>query len=236
MKIQTSLISQIFSGPRHLTPEQACLVANFFRLGKAETHYFVNLVQLERAGTEPLREIIRDELKRSKKISRPKTTVQVVPSSNILTDQEQALFYSQWFYSAIRIATSIDELQNKAALIKHLDLSPELVNQVVTFLLETELCTEENGKLKMGVKTTRVDPESLVAGRMHINWRLKGIEKIPNAKPDEVFRTRVVSLSKADFLTIRKMILATLEQIDAKVDVSKAEKLAALNIDWFNIY
>jgi len=235
VKIQTSLISQIFSGARHLTPEQACSVADFFELGKAETHYFVNLVQLERAGTEALKTIIRDELKRSKKESIPTAVVEVVQAGNILNEQEQALFYSQWFYSAIRIATSITGLQTEEKIAEHLNLSRDIVARTVRFLLATELCVEENGKLKMGIKATRVDPESLAAARMHINWRLKAIEKLPSSNSEDLFRTRVVSLSKSDFTLIKKLLLSTLEQIDKRVDASKPEKLVALNLDWFHL-
>ena len=230
LRVQSSLVSQIFSGFRHLTAEQACSVARFFKLDPNETRYFVSLVQLERAGTVALKEMFREDLKR---LRRPQSLVEVVPSKDIMSEEEQALFYSHWFYSGVRLATSIDGLSRAEPIAQHLGIPSELASKILAFLLSTKLCVEENGRMKMGPKATRVDPNSPLASRFHINWRLKAIEQVPNNKNENFFQTRVVSISKADAAAVQRLLFQLLGEIDSKIDRSKPEILACLNLDWF---
>lgn len=72
-----------------------------------ELEYFSLLVQKERAGSHELREHLVRRLaqlkteasKLSKRISHDRS----------LTDQERAIFYSSWIYSAVHLFTSLRE-------------------------------------------------------------------------------------------------------------------------------
>ncbi len=68
------MVSQVMAGSKDFTLEQAKKVAEYFVLPKFETDYFLLLVQIERAGTQDLKNYFRekrDEIKKeSLKISK----------------------------------------------------------------------------------------------------------------------------------------------------------------------
>jgi plasmid maintenance system antidote protein VapI len=62
--VHPTLISQIFKGPRHLTPEQAAEVVAFLGLGEQEAEYFLTLVELNRAGSQRLKALLEKRRER----------------------------------------------------------------------------------------------------------------------------------------------------------------------------
>src|SRR4051794_12232451 len=55
LKVHPSRLSQILHGPHELTLEQAAEFVDYLGLSELEAEFFLNLVQLARAGTEKLR-------------------------------------------------------------------------------------------------------------------------------------------------------------------------------------
>ena len=94
LNVHTTLVSQIFKGIKDLTLEQACGVADFFGLSELETEYFISLVQLERAGSERYREILRKQIAELK--DKAQDLSRRLPPAQILSEENKAIFYSNW--------------------------------------------------------------------------------------------------------------------------------------------
>src|ERR1700722_18541431 len=99
MGIHTSLVSQILQGQRELNPDYAASMADFFGMNDLETDYFLALVHLEKAGNEIMRKAARRQVNALKK--KAADLAQTTPYPKILTEEQIAIFYSSWMYSAI---------------------------------------------------------------------------------------------------------------------------------------
>jgi uncharacterized protein (TIGR02147 family) len=233
LNIHTSMVSQIFSGPKHLTFEQACGICKFFAFTDLETDYFIALVQLERAGTQEAREKCSRDLAKIK--AQSESLKDRLTKDIVLTDEDNALFYSQWFYTAIKLLTSIPGFQTAEAIAKGLNVPLHVVNTALEFLISKGLCVEGEGKVKPGPANTHLGAESPFVARHHQNWRLKGFERMISVKPAELFLTMPATLRERDAQILRQKIVSFIEEFVGVIDSSKGEVLYCLNLDWFSL-
>lgn len=231
LNINSTLISQIFSGNKDFTIEQAKKVTEFFGFQKLESDYFIHLVQIERAGTEDLKKYFiekRDLLK--------KESLKLSKRLNIdkgLTDLERSIFYSSKFFSSVHLYTSLGKGRSLDEIMKRFNLSKIRAMEIVSFLLSAGLILEKNGLYTMEEKSTHVEKGSPFLLNHHTNWRVTAIEKAEKITDDEMMYTGNFSLSKKDFLKIREELVASLQKVIKTVQDSPAEELANLNIDFF---
>jgi uncharacterized protein (TIGR02147 family) len=231
--ISSVAVSHIFNGPRDLSTEQALELSEHLGLSELESEYFIQLVGLERAGTHKLKERIRAKLRRIREQAHELD--ERLPHDHQLDESARAQFYSQWYYSGIRLLTSIDGFNRIDAIADHLQISPTRVRMVVDFLLRHGLCVEDSGKIRMGPKRTHLESSSPLVSRHHANWRLKGVQNNEELRPEELFYTGPMTLSLHTMANIREDLVKLLERTIAKVEPSAPEHLACLNIDWFLI-
>ncbi|MDZ4663222.1 MAG: TIGR02147 family protein [Pseudomonadota bacterium] len=230
LRLHTSLISQIFQGDKNLTFEQAYSVAEFLGLINLDLEYYVALVQLERAGTHKIKNLLEKQIREIKLKSTK--LVNRIGQSKQLNKNDQATFYSNWFYSATRLLTSIPGMNSLEAISQSLDLSKTQIAETLEFLLSCGLVLEKNGLLTYGPLKTHLPATSPLVGRHHINWRLKAIERANKLTGDELMFTLPVTLSKKDFTKLRNMILQFIENAEKIYSPSDPETLAFMNIDW----
>ena len=230
LRIHTSTLSQVLSGIKNFTLDQACALADYFGFNELETQYLLHLVELERAGTERLRATLKKQMAQIRERSRALS--EVVPGKRALSEEEKAVFYSNWFYPGIWALTSIPSHQTQDAISKYFRLPRLLVNRVVSFLLSTGLCVEEGGFLRPGTTYVHLEADSPLIGRHHASWRQKAIERHPVLTETEIAYSSPMSLSKQDAEKIRKLVVEWVEQANKIRDPSPCEVLYFLNIDW----
>lgn len=233
LKVNSVIISQIFRGPRDLSTEQALEIAEYLGLSKLETDYFLLLVRYARAGTHKLKAHLKNEMQTMQEKSRDLKNR--VSADKHLTNEARAIFYSSWYYSGIRLMTSIDGLNDIDGIANHLSLQRSTVKRVLDFLVANGLCVEKNGLIQMGPKTTHLESSSELVGRHHANWRLKGLQSMDSVGADELFYTGPMTLSEGTAKWIRGELVQLIQKVVEKVKDSKSEKLSCLNIDWFDI-
>jgi uncharacterized protein (TIGR02147 family) len=232
--VHSSVLSQVFQGHRDLTQEQAFAISEYFGLSDEESDYLILLVQKERAGTPSLRKYMERRLAAAR--SEADLISKRVSKSKDLSIGRQAVFYSNWFYSAIRMLVSIPAFQTVESLESRLRISRSQLMKALKFLIEAGLCKERNGRYFLESKSTHLPAESPLAARHHGNWRVKAMERYPSlAQKTELAFTAPISLSKADVLRIRAKILEFIEEVCEISDPSVPESAYCLNIDWFEI-
>lgn len=231
--VHTSTLSQILGGRKHFTFEQASLVADYLGLKKLETRFFLLLVHKERAGTNLLKKQVLlqiDELRKQEQL-----LVDIIPQDRPLNEEEKAIFYSNWFYSAIWAQTSIPGFGSRESLHRYFNLPKRLVNNVVAFLLRTGLCVEKSGILQPGHKYSHLEAESPLISRHHGNWRIKAMERHPYLSPAEICYSSPLTLSKKDAEKIKKILIELISEVNSIREPSPCEELRCLNIDWVKI-
>lgn len=234
IEIHTSTLSQILADKKHLTLEQASAAADFFGLSELEARCFLLLVSRDRAGTNSLKRRYESELKEIR--SKALDLKEIIPQDRPLSEEEKAIFYSNWFYTAIWAQTSIEGFQTRDALQKHFNLPRKLVNDVVGFLIETNICIEKKGKLSPGLQYTHLSADSPLLSRHHANWRIKAMERHPNLFEGEICYTSPMTLSRSDVQLVKRLIADLVTEVNKIRDPSPCEELFCLNIDWFKVH
>jgi uncharacterized protein (TIGR02147 family) len=234
LKVHTSLISQIFRGTKNLTPEQAQALTEHFGLGELESEYYLLLVQAERAGNRKLRQIYQRRMQGIQEESRDLR--ERFKSSKILSDSDQAVFYSRWSYSGVRLAASLPGQGSPEQLASDCGLSREQVNRILDFLLQRGLLTRTNqGRYELGTRQIHVPADSPWVIQHHRNWRLKTIERLersPRIEEPELVFTSPLTIAAADMSKVRALILQFIEDLKTIVSKTEPDSLACLNIDW----
>lgn len=230
--VNSVVVSQIFKGNRELSLEQANTLSNYFGLNELEKEYFFLLVHKARTSSHELVKYYNEKLE---KIKREGLEVKNIVDNQRLSEETQSLFYSNWYYSAIRLSTLIPGNETADKIAAHLDLPIHIVQKVMAFLIQNRLVVEDAGKLKIGPQRTHIEASSPFVNRHHINWRLKGIEHMDNLHPDELFYTSPMTLSAKSMNEIKKMLLKFVVEMSEEVKQAKDEKIACLNIDFFEL-
>jgi uncharacterized protein (TIGR02147 family) len=231
LDINSTLISQILSGDKDFTLEQAKKIADYFSLEKMELDYFLLLIQIERAGDHELktyfiqkRDLLKTEsLKLSNKIATDKE----------MTSLEKSIFYSSKIYSSVHLFCSVDSGKTLLEIQERFELSPQQAALIVQFLLSARLIEGKNDIYKMSLKSTHLESTSPLLINHHKNWRIAAINKAENLAQDELMYTGNISLSKSDFLKIRAQLVTTIKDALQVVKDSPAEEVANINIDLF---
>jgi uncharacterized protein (TIGR02147 family) len=233
LQINSVVVSQIFAGKRHLSEEQALELADFFGLTKVERDYFLLLVQQDRAGTHKLRTLYKEKINELK-VKAQKLNERLSVDKN-LSDEQKSIFYSSWYYSAIRLMTDISAKRDINIIADELQLPIGTVKRVVDFLLKNKLCIEENGKIKMGPQTTHIGADSPLVNRHHANWRTKALQRMDQLQEIDLFYTGPMVISAGAYDQIRNDLIKFLEKVRKHAVASKSEELTCLNIDLFKI-
>lgn len=231
LEVSSTFISLMLKNQKTLTPDQASDLCDFIGLTEIESDFFHLLVEYERAGKFRYKEKIIKKISflkdQANKIGRR------VQRHKELTDEQKAIYYSTWLYTGIRNLSAVPQYSNANDIAKKLNLDQSLVNKVIKFLIENDLCQEKNGKISYGPASLHVDKDSPFVNKHHQNWRLQGIQKMENRYDSDVFFTSPMSLSKETAEQIKKMIPHFIQEVMKIVGPSPSEITTCLNIDWF---
>ena len=230
--VSSTLISHVLSGKKWLTSEQGFKLAQHLELSELEGDYLQYLIQLERAGHHEIRKFWRQKIEEMRKQAAQLQT-HMRPDRE-LTEAEKAAFYAHPLYSAIRLFTSLHERgATPEQIASRFDISRAQALSMLRFLVETQLCKEQDGFYILGAQKTYLEPGSPHLLKHHANWRLRAIRRSENLTPDELMYTAPISISKKDFEALRAMTVDFIKLSLAKVHASEPDEIACLNIDLF---
>lgn len=232
LRIHPTVVSQVFSGAREFSEEQALEICEFLQLSPVEEKYFRLLVRLSGASTPKLKQKIKAELADAKTAAKALSTR--VVTEKPLTDTERAVFYSSWLYSAIRLYASTDKGGRTVdEIVERFGITRVRALEICDFLTGTGLCSVKNGAYQMGAQSTFVEKGSPFLMKHHSNWRLKAVQSLDNLSEDELMFTGAMSISAADFQRLRERMAEFIKAFSQTVKDSPAEEIACFNMDFF---
>lgn len=232
--ISTVVISQTLKGDRDFSTENAFKTTQFLELSPFEAQYFMKLVDYAKAGHYELKAFILHELKQ---MQREGKKVRAKYNKTLeLSDEDKFEFYSEKYYSAIRQASALPNLNSIFDLANHFNLTEEKVEEIVDFLVKKNLCIYEDGKLTRGPQHTFLPATSPYIKNHHRNWRLHAIERIDKLDHEkELMYSAPMSLSLEASQIIRESLLQLIQDTIKVVGPSKDEVTTCLNIDFLAI-
>lgn len=232
--VHQTLLSLVLGGERDLTLEQAHDLANYLGLTELESEYFSLLVQFARAGNPRYKSAVREKIEKiradSMKISKR------VKHGKVLSDQQRAIHYSSWIYSAVRLFASTEPNGKSLEQIQErFHLTRQRALEVLSFLESCELVVKVGELYLMGKQRTFLEHGSPHLLKHHSNWRIKVLEQADQISESELMFTSPVSLSKKDFAALRERTAGFIAEFLKTVEASPAEELACINIDFVKL-
>ncbi|MCD6025120.1 MAG: hypothetical protein K0Q91_2036 [Fibrobacteria bacterium] len=113
----SSFFRQVLAGKSRLTRARVAALARLFRLSRAETAYFEDLVAYSEAGTEAEKRLVLEKLKAADP-----------GGKHALLEASQMEYLSKWHYAAIRELFAIHDFRGDHAALGRL-LVPEISEQ-----------------------------------------------------------------------------------------------------------
>ncbi|MBL7689715.1 MAG: TIGR02147 family protein [Bdellovibrionaceae bacterium] len=229
LNCQSSYVSQVLGGDVHLSLEQAYRANEFLAHDQSQAHFFMLLVQQSRAGSHDLKKYFQSQIdlilgERSKIKNR-------VITSQELTESQQARYYSHSDYASVHMCLAVPKFQTARALVEGLGLSPDRVETILEFLLESGLAEKKNERYTIGAVHLHLGPESPFLQQHHINWRLEALKKMNTQSTKHLHYSATYSLSRKDFEKLRENLLQVIEKNLAVVRPSPEEIVVCQVID-----
>lgn len=229
---QSAYISQVLNDNAQLSLEQADLVNTFFKHTDKESHYFMLLVQLERAGSHSLKKFFQKQL--DEFVEYKLNYLKRNDLKSKLNEAERAVYYSSWEFTSLHMAVTIPRLQKRDALRRAFLLSEERFNKCIEFLLEQGLVIQHGDQLRPGPTEVYIDKTSPFLRQMHLNMRAQAVASLDREKAEDAHYSAVITISNKDVVKIKKIINEALGEIVQVAKASKEEQICGLSIDFFD--
>ncbi len=230
---QVAYVSHVLAGEKHFSIEQAEAAARFFELREDETEYFLLQVELLRAGTPALKKYLSRQIE--KRLRQYQEVSQRIQITDTISPVDQATYYSNWHFQAVRTVLTIPECRTAQAIAARLGLEIERTNEVLSFLLVKGLVRESaNGYLPTD-KQIHLPRSSPLISKLHTNWRVRTLSALERNREEDFHYSGVVTLSEVDYLRVREVLVQALQNSIDIVKPSKEEKLCVLGLDFFEL-
>jgi uncharacterized protein (TIGR02147 family) len=231
LNVSTTMVSQVFSGEKHISLEMAADLSSFFGFSHKEERYFFLLVELERAGSKRLQDkllVQAEELK-----NEAQKVIERVARDKELSAEDKATYYSTWLYTGIRNLVATASFQSVESIAMKLQIPINQVRLSLQFLTDRGLIKLKEGRFEVLAKATHIGADDPLVIKHHQNWRLRSMQKMDARDPQHLYYTGPMSLSAADADRLRQLILDFIQATNKIVVESPSEVVRCLNIDWF---
>ncbi len=228
--ISSSFLTQVLSGTKQLSSDQGYEVALYVGLTERETDYFLLLIDLGRAGSHKLQQRITGKMKQLQ--SAALTVAAKVSSTIQLTEEQKAIYYSNWIYSAVRNLIPTAPNLSTTSIAKHLNVPEVRAESAIQLLLDFGLLAKTEEGLRSQPGYTHLSSGHPLIFRHHQNWRQRAIQRMDHYNENHLHYTCPMAITKEAAHLLRVQLLESIKNLNQSMkgdpDVSYC-----LNIDLF---
>lgn len=222
-------LSLILSGKRDLTISNIHRIAKALGLNFQETNHFECLVHLEQSSDEPERRYYTRRLREARE-SKPESSARILPKA----------MFEKWYYPVILVA--LDRCSKNEGLQKLARLLPfpaQELEQVLNYLMQTELLREEGGVFHLNsshqiffdLKSSSVKHKRFLQSQLDRSHQALQKSYGPNAK----FYSHTFSIAESDFNYYESRLRELLSEFTRRSDESPNEDIVQLNMQLFRV-
>ena len=233
MGCQTPFITHVLSGDYQFSPEQIESCARWMELADRESEFLMLLVLKQRAGTKKLSEFFSRQI--SLRREQESILQERLKIDSTLTLEDQYVYYSTWLYAAIHMALLIPQLRTFQSLQDYFHIPAEQLKKVLDFLVDHQLVKVTKNEYQVLKPVLHLGKRSTLLTQHHMQWRVRSMEEFAKNKTESLHYSGVMSLSKEDYEWVREKMSHLLSDVVQRLKNSPDEKLAALNMDWFEL-
>lgn len=228
--ISSSLLTQILSEKKQLSSEQAFEIAIHMGFTDKETDYFLNLIDISRAGSIKLKERFLRKMRQMQEESRK--IVAKVSQKFSLSEEQKAVYYSSWIYTAIRNLVPTDQAKSVKEIAIKLNIPESTAEGAVQFLIEAGLIEQIDDGYAYRSGYTHLDSSHPLIFRHHQNWRQRAIHRMDHFNENHLHYTCPMAISKAGAKRLRDHLLEEIKALNRSLK-DTADVSYCLNIDFF---
>ncbi|UXR66096.1 DUF4423 domain-containing protein [Bdellovibrio bacteriovorus] len=232
---QKSYLSTCLKGKGQLSLDQAYGIAEYLELSDFEQDYFYLLIDKEKAVTPSLRRRLEGKGKEmAREAFRLKNQQK---DSIIITERDSSIgfYYATWLATAIHTLTSVPQFQSVASLGKRLNLNPESIAAVTSYLEKMELIKKSGDKFRWNSSNIHLEDSSAWISSHHTNWRARAMDNVQRNDRDATHYSAIQSFSEEDFEKLKKKIAYFINDFNKVADPSEPEDAFCFNIDLFRV-
>ena len=230
---KATYLTQAMKGRAELTPDHAAGIAQFFSLSPEETEFFLLILDLNRATTKKLKEIISSKIRRLRKEQEALAKNYINESRFVIEDS--ALQYASCYWSTIFVLLKIPKYRSATKLSARLALPLEQTMSALEHLKKNGFVKQDKGRW------TNIDESRLnQVGSLHHrieekNWRLRAALEVDRPFRLGLHKTSLLALSAQDAAKIKGLILDLVEKNKKVAAPSQSEDAFCFNIDFFRV-
>ncbi len=231
---QLSFISLVLTTEKHhFSLEHGQRVCKFFNLSEAETDFFMLLMSRDRAGSKELESFyekkIQNVLKQRQEIKNR------IKDHASLNSDDQALYYSDWYYTAVHMILRCRKSIKASELAELLGLSITKVHECLSFLERTGVVVKEKGLYRVTDVRIHIGEGVPWLNAHHKNWRNRSILSLDNKKEEDMHFTMITSISENAAKEIKKNILRLIQDNEPIIRDADDKVVYNFNLDFFKI-
>ncbi|MCX6126466.1 MAG: TIGR02147 family protein [Proteobacteria bacterium] len=233
LNCQSAFISQSLDGKSHFSLEHAFKINQFLNHSPDEAHYFMLLVQRDRAGSKGLEGYYTKQIDSIQK--RREQVKERVGNQVQLSQESQMRYYSHWYFVAVHIAIAIPKYRTPESISVYLGISLSIVKESLEFLQSVGLVVADGSKYTIGKTRLHLGSDSPMIHQHHANWRLQALQAVGKNNNQSVYFSTLWAISKEDSVKIKKKLLNAIEELEPICMASKEEALFCMNLDFFQL-
>jgi len=226
-------VSQVLTGNAHFSVEHGILIAEFLKLSDQEKEFFLLLLQKDRAGSVKLRTFFQTKIQ---SILQDREQIKSrIQHSNKLTEEQKAIYYGKWIYTAVHMCTLVPRLRTAQKIRDYLEVSTQDVHDTLRDLIEFGLITQNGTEYFPSSKRFHIAQKSLPLRSHHTNWRLASIRALDDRREPQLHYSSVMSISAKAANEIREIFLRAIESTEPVIREAQDESIYVMTLDLFEL-
>ncbi len=234
LKCHLTYVSQVLNGKADFSVEQGEALNRHLGHRDEEAEYYLLLIMEARSGTRELKNFLGQRIR--KLLEQRQVLKNRLQFDQTLSTENQATYYSAWYYAAIHLLVAMPEFQDKVAISKYLSLPISKVSEVIEFLVSSGLVkVNGHGRFQPGTVNLFLGNDSSLISKHHANWRLQALQSLERERAEELHYSSALTIAKSDLPKLRSILVSAIEEFREVVEKSKEEGLFCVCIDLFGL-
>ena len=230
----TGYVSQVLNGDAQLSIDQAQLANRFLEHLARESHFFLLLVQRERAALPDLRAYFDGQIRTA--LEAELNFKNRISLRSELKNEDASIYYSAWHYTAVHLACALPHLREVTDIAEYLELPPTLVAAILQFLESAGMVVRKNGSWEVGVPRVHLENQSPNIRKHHTNWRIRALAALDSEGPEDLHYSSVIGFPLSERARVKMILIEAIEKVRALVNASeKAQTLYCYSVDFFPV-
>ena len=228
---QTGFVTQVFQGSANFSLEQGILMTEWMGMNEEESHFFLLLLQKDRAGSHTLKTHFQKQLENIR--NQREDLSRRLKTKSAPSALDQATYFSSWVYAYLHVLLTCQPHTRLEEAADTLGVEPSEAKPYMDFLEQAGLARLTNKGYSTGEARWHIGSNSPHLLKHHLNWNLRAIQAVEKSLKKGMHYSSVVSLSEEDHLKAKDIFVKAVKEFKEIVKDSEGEKVYGFTLNLF---